>query len=167
VPKTSYQHIIRAACRRSWCLIGALAAAAYVCLVAGDSIGQSVDRSVIAGRATEKRLSRAGVGSIVKRINFIYRPLRDEHRKTALNQQTPTPKGWEAYDGSAYTPERGYRWLTNLRGVGRDRGVQGIVVLADGTKTSPEKLNRPELANFAKTTIQHFRKPARDHAPQS
>jgi hypothetical protein len=32
--------------------------------------------------------------------------------------------------------------------VGRDRGVHGIVVLGDGTRTSPEKLNRPELANF-------------------
>jgi hypothetical protein len=80
--------------------------------------------------------------------DLVYRPLRDEQRKTSLNQKTPTPEGWEAYDGSIYTPERGYGWLTELRGHGRDRGTQGIVILADGTKTSPHELKRPELAHF-------------------
>jgi hypothetical protein len=83
-----------------------------------------------------------------KKINFLYRPAQDEHLKTALNQQTPTPNGWESYDGSIYTPERGYGWLTDLRGYGRDRGIDGMVVLPDGTKTSPRELKRPELANF-------------------
>jgi hypothetical protein len=84
----------------------------------------------------------------VRKINLIYRPTKDEHLKTPLNQQTPTPQGWEPYDGSIYSPERGYGWLTNLRGYGRDRGTLGIIILADGTRTSPEKLSRPELANF-------------------
>lgn len=83
-----------------------------------------------------------------RRIDLIYRPLQDEQQKTMLNQKTPTPDGWEPYDGSSYTPERGYGWLTNLRGEGRDRGTGGIVVLTDGRRTSPEKLGRPELANF-------------------
>jgi hypothetical protein len=82
-----------------------------------------------------------------RKINFIYRP--DKEVNSALNGRTPSPAGWEAYDGSIYTPERGYGWLTEMRGYGRDRGTQGIVILPDGTQTSPEVLNRPELANFA------------------
>lgn len=122
--------------------------------LAGKPIAQ-----VKKGHATESeiidadRRKRVGLSSVnevrfVKKINFVYRPIQDEHRKTALNQRTPTPQGWEAYDGSLYTPERGYGWLTNLLGYGRDRGTRGIVVLPNGTTTSPEKLARPELANF-------------------
>jgi hypothetical protein len=111
-------------------------------------------------RMLEKKQGRGGIkrkeahasnGSQVpytRKIDLVYRPLQDEQQKTSFNQKTPTPEGWEPYDGSIYTPERGYGWLTNLWGVGRDRGVQGIVILPDGTKTSPEKLKRPELANF-------------------
>jgi hypothetical protein len=84
----------------------------------------------------------------VRKIDFIYRPTKDGHLKTSLNRQTPTPQDWEPYVGSIYNPERGYGWLTNLRGNGRDRGTRGIIILADGTRTSPEKLSRPELANF-------------------
>ena len=84
----------------------------------------------------------------VRRIDLIYRPTKNEHLKTALNRQTPTPQGWESYDGSIYNAERGYGWLTNLRGHGRDRGTRGIVILADGTSSSPGELNRPELAHF-------------------
>jgi len=86
-----------------------------------------------------------------RKINFVFRPATGENLRTALNHQTPTPLGWESYDGSVYTPERGYGWLTNLRGHGRDRGTHGIVRLADGSHTSPHDLGRPELANFQGT----------------
>jgi hypothetical protein len=111
---------------------------------------RSIPEFAIANGEVEQRLSGDSASRIryVKKINMVYRPLKDEHRKTVLNQQTPTPQSWEAYDGSVYTPERGYGWLTNLRGSGRDRGTRGILVLTDGTRTSPEKAGRPELANF-------------------
>ena len=83
-----------------------------------------------------------------RKIDFVYRPIEGEHIKTPPIKLTPTPPGWEVYDGSVYTPERGYGWLTNLRGEGRDRGIRGIVVLANRTTTSLDKLRRPELANF-------------------
>jgi hypothetical protein len=38
--------------------------------------------------------------------------------------------------------------LTDLRDSGRDRGTLGIIILGDGTETSPDELRRPELANF-------------------
>jgi hypothetical protein len=91
-----------------------------------------------------------------KKINLIHRPIQGEHLKTIHNQQTPTPQGWEPYDGSVYTAERGYGWLTDLRGDGRDRGTHGIIVLADGTKTSPQELNRPELANFHSRHVERW-----------
>jgi hypothetical protein len=99
-------------------------------------------------RTTSLSQNSANEVRYTKKIDLVYRPIENEHVKTSLNHRTPTPDGWEPYDGSIYTPERGYGWLTNLRGEGRDRGVHGIIVLADGTKTSPQELSRPELANF-------------------
>ena len=135
--------------RRFLCLINTLIAAHFF-IVSVGSLGQTVAGPVTAGRETKKPLSRASISTIryVKKINLVYRPVQDEHLKTALNQRTPTPPGWDAYDGSVYTVERGYGWLNDFRGNGRDRGTRGIVVLTDGTRTSPEKLGRPELANF-------------------
>gem|GEM_PF-5570766 len=83
-----------------------------------------------------------------KKINFIYRPVEAPDVKNALNQQTPTPEGWEPYDGSIYSSSRGYGWLSDLKGRGRDRGLEGIVEFPDGRKSSIAQLNRPELANF-------------------
>jgi hypothetical protein len=84
-----------------------------------------------------------------KKINLVYHRSKDKYPDALkYHHQTPTPEGWEAYDGSIYTPERGYGWLTDLLGQGRDRGTDGIVVLAGGTVTSPRDMGRPELANF-------------------
>jgi hypothetical protein len=87
-------------------------------------------------------------GTYTRKINFVYRPTFEPKAKTVHNQYTPSPRGWEEYDGSVYTPKRGYGWLTDLRQYGRDRGTRGLIVLSDGTKSSPFKLKRPELANF-------------------
>ena len=100
------------------------------------------------GKTEQIHPDRDRGSSYLRRIDLVYRPIKDADRRTALDRQTPTPQGWEPHDGSIYSAERGYGWLTDLRDQGRDRGTQGIVVLADGTKTSPHALNRPELANF-------------------
>jgi hypothetical protein len=136
--------------RRFLLSISTLVFVAHFSAVRGDWFGRTLFGSAIADTENKKPLARtsASRSRYVKKIDLVYRPLQDEHRKTALNQHTPTPQGWDSYDGSVYTPERGYGWLTNLRGKGRDRGIRGIVVLTDGTRTSPEKLRRPELANF-------------------
>jgi hypothetical protein len=76
-----------------------------------------------------------------KRINFI----------AVENQRTSNPSGWEAYDGSVYTKERGYGWLTDLSGSSLDRGENGEIILPDGTRTSPRSLGRLELANWQGT----------------
>lgn len=73
-----------------------------------------------------------------KKINFVF----------ARNRCTPNPEGWEEYNGSIYNPERGYGWLIDLSGKGRDRGIDASIRLADGGKTSPQALGRPELANW-------------------
>jgi hypothetical protein len=80
----------------------------------------------------------------IKKINLVY----SSHADEIHDRDTPSPPGWDSYDGSRYTPQRGYGWLIDLLGYGRDRGIAGNVVLADGTKTSPRELGRPELANF-------------------
>jgi hypothetical protein len=128
----------------------------FVCASRPTAKARKPDRP----RILEKRQGRGGVKRkqahpsndsqvrYARKIDLVYRSLPDEQQKISLNQKTPTPEGWEPYDGSIYTPERGYGWLIDLRGAGRDRGTQGIVVLADGTKTSPDKLKRTELANF-------------------
>ena len=99
-------------------------------------------------KRSDNRLNVDPGGDYKRKIDLVYRPIEGEHIKTPAIQRTPTPPGWEVYDGSVYTPKRGYGWLTNLLGEGRDRGTRGIVVLTDGRRTSPEKLRRPELANF-------------------
>ena len=99
-------------------------------------------------KKTDNRLSVDLGGDYKRKIDLVYRPIEGEYTNTSAIQRTPTPPGWEVYDGSVYTPKRGYGWLTNLLGEGRDRGTRGIVVLTDGRRTSPEKLRRPELANF-------------------
>ena len=76
-----------------------------------------------------------------KRINFI----------AVGNQRTSNPPGWEVYDGSVYTKERGYGWLTDLSGNSWDRGENGEIILPDGTRTSPRSLGRVELANWQGT----------------
>jgi hypothetical protein len=73
-----------------------------------------------------------------KKINFVFK-----HR-----QRTPNPPGWEEYDGSVYTPERGYGWLTDRAHEGGDAGGRETIVLPDGTTTTPLAIGRPELANW-------------------
>jgi hypothetical protein len=79
-------------------------------------------------------------------------PLRKRINFVAMGKQhTPTPHEWEAYDGSVYTEERGYGWLTDLSGSGRDRGVDGEIILPSGIRTSPRTLGRLELASWQGT----------------
>jgi hypothetical protein len=75
------------------------------------------------------------------RINLI-----DVKRRRAAN-----PPGWTEYDGSQYTRERGYGWLTDLKGQGWDGGGTGVMILPDGTKASPVALGRLELASWQGT----------------
>ncbi|MGH8056675.1 MAG: hypothetical protein ACREOH_05485, partial [Candidatus Entotheonellia bacterium] len=56
-----------------------------------------------------------------------------------------------AYDGSVYTPARGYGWLTDLREHGWDGGGTGNMILPDGTRASPLAVGRLELANWQGT----------------
>jgi len=75
-----------------------------------------------------------------KKINFISK---------ADRTPTPNPAGWEAYDGSIYSKERGYGWIAQLTGFyASDNGVDGTVYLRGGVATSPRKLGRFELANW-------------------
>jgi len=78
------------------------------------------------------------VASFHKKINFVSRGQR----------RTANPPGWEEYDGSLYDAKRGYGWLTGFSVHGRDRGAKAAITLADGTRTSPEDLDRLELANW-------------------
>lgn len=79
--------------------------------------------------------------NISLKINFVFRDKR----------QTPNPKGWEEYDGSRYTAERGYGWLTDISRAARDRGPSATIKLSDGTESSPQDLGRLELANWQGT----------------
>lgn len=79
--------------------------------------------------------------TIHKKINFV----------SAGNRKAKNPSGWEEYDGSIYNKERGYGWLTNLYGSGRDRGANATIELIDGQKVTPQDLNRLELANWQGT----------------
>jgi hypothetical protein len=76
--------------------------------------------------------------SLRKKINFI---------STHDRRHTPNPVGWEEYDGSLYTKERGYGWLTDLSNSGWDSGGVREIILPDGKRASPIELNRMELAN--------------------
>jgi hypothetical protein len=91
--------------------------------VVAESIGSSV--------SVEQR-------PIFKKINLV-----DVRRR-----RTPNPPGWEEYDGSTYTRERGYGWLTDLRGQGWDGGGGGMMILPNGIKASPVTLGRLDLANW-------------------
>jgi hypothetical protein len=79
--------------------------------------------------------------SVYRKINLV----------DAKNRRTPNPPGWEEYDGSRYTKERGYGWLIDLRGRGWDGGGTGTMILPDGIKASPVALGRLELANWQGT----------------
>ena len=79
--------------------------------------------------------------AIHRQINFVLKGKR----------RTPNPAGWEEYDGAVYTQERGYGWLTDLSGMGEDKGGVGQMILPDGTKVSPVALGRLELANWQGT----------------
>jgi hypothetical protein len=70
---------------------------------------------------------------------------------TKRSQRTPSPPGWEAYNGAVYTPERGYGWLIDLAGCCGDKGGVGKMILPDGTKASPQTLGRSELAHWQGT----------------
>ncbi len=79
-------------------------------------------------------------GPFQKKINFI--AVNDRKR-------TPTPAGWEAYDGSVYTKERGYGWVSKLSGLyAGDGGENAVIQLPGGVITSPRKVGRLELANW-------------------
>jgi hypothetical protein len=82
-------------------------------------------------------------------------PLPRLHQKIDLvyggERRTPTPEGWEQYDGAIYDSVRGYGWLTDDVGEGRDRGPHATIVLPDGTQKSAHALGRPELANWQGT----------------
>jgi hypothetical protein len=78
---------------------------------------------------------------VYKKINLV-----DLRRR-----RTQNPPGWEEYDGARYTHERGYGWLTDLRGQGWDGGGTGMMILPDGTAASPVTLGRLELANWQGT----------------
>jgi hypothetical protein len=79
--------------------------------------------------------------SIKKKINFVVKS----------NRRTPNPEGWDEYDGEIYNPKRGYGWLINLAGNGRDRSAKAEIILHDGTMSTPEEIGRPELANMQGT----------------
>ncbi len=84
----------------------------------------------------------------VKKINMAYDRSRDHEPDTRNHYQTPSPPGWETYYGSRYTAERGYGWLTELRGEGRDRGIDASIRLPNGTEVTLRQLGRAELATY-------------------
>jgi hypothetical protein len=78
-----------------------------------------------------------------KKINFV---------STRGKKFTPNPAGWEPYDGSVYTQERGYGWLTKLSGFfAADGGQDETIHLPGGVVTSPGRLGRLELASWQGT----------------
>jgi hypothetical protein len=141
--------------RRLLCLVGAFAAVTYNFAVSGESMKHSTTGLKRLGGEKPVAHSSSGKDQYSRKINLVYRPLDDEHLTTLHNQRTRTPAGWEQYDGSAYTAERGYGWLTELRGSGRDRGMSGTVFLPGGEEVSLEKLSRPELASFHHTHLKN------------
>ena len=77
-----------------------------------------------------------------KRINFI----------SITENRTPNPAGWEAYDGSPYSRERGYGWTQRLTDfLASDGGPDGPILLPGGAVTSSRKLERLELAAWQAT----------------
>ena len=78
-----------------------------------------------------------------KRIDFI---------STKRSQRTPSPPGWEPYDGAVYTPERGYGWLIDLAGCCGDKRGVGEMILPDGTEGLARALGEIRLAHWQGTT---------------
>jgi hypothetical protein len=107
----------------------------------------SIVSIILWGLVVDVIAESAGVPSLTeptpvhRKINFV-----DVKRR-----RTPNPPGWEEYDGSEYTRERGYGWLMDLRGQGWDGGGIGTMLLPDGMKASPVALGRLELANWQGT----------------
>jgi hypothetical protein len=85
--------------------------------------------------------SREDPPALQRKINFVPKE----------RQRTPTPPGWEEYDGAVYTAGRGYGWVTDIAGEGWDGGGKGEMILPDGTTASPLALGRLELANWQGT----------------
>jgi len=97
--------------------------------------------------STHGHAESSGVASLRRPAPIAYRlNLIDVKRR-----RTADPPGWTAYDGSPYTRERGYGWLTDLRGQGWDGGGTGVMILPDGTTASPVALDRLELASWQGT----------------
>src|SRR5262249_49178412 len=57
----------------------------------------------------------------VKKINFV---------STSGSKRTPNSPGWEPYDGSPYTRDRGYGWLDVTDLLTSDGGPDGSINLA-------------------------------------
>jgi hypothetical protein len=93
---------------------------------------------VVAQEPSHNAAALAGVQPFSKKINFI---------STKGKRQTANPPGWEAYDGSIYTKERGYGWLTDLSDSAWDGGGDREMILPDGARASPKDHGRLELAN--------------------
>ena len=100
-----------------------------------------VTHDCVAAIYLESNATYYHTSSMLKKINFVVKG-----RRSTLNA-----KGWDEYDGSIYNTERGYGWLTDLAGNGRDRGADASIWLAGGTKTSSQNLGRLELANWQGT----------------
>ena len=91
----------------------------------------------------EQHAKSNAIGTFVplhKRLNLV-----DPKQK----RPSPNPAGWEAYDGSVYTQERGYGWTTQLSGFyagsgGEDKAIR----LPGGEMTTPRALGRLELATW-------------------
>jgi hypothetical protein len=134
------------------------AVAAYRLYVAPDYLldGPGPDKVIRPGeglvarvwrRRTETTGGNSGPRSVLEtrdgvlRLNFIH----------AARPRTPAPAPWIPYDGSRYTAARGFGWLQDVPddpGGGADRGPDAAIVLADGTRTSPRALGRPELSSW-------------------
>ena len=95
----------------------------------------------VPAHAEAAQLSTAhGQELLRKKINFI---------STYDKKRTPNPAGWEVYDGSVYTQERGYGWVAQPSDFhASDRGQDTPIRLPGGVMTSPRGLGRLELANW-------------------
>jgi len=93
--------------------------------------------------ATTQTATTLELEPLRKKIDFV---------ATSARKRTPNPAGWEAYDGSVYTKERGYGWISQLTGFhAADGGPDVTIHLAGEVATSPRKLGRLELANWQGT----------------
>lgn len=73
-----------------------------------------------------------------KKINLVSKP----------DMRTPNPLGWEEYDGSPYTKERGYGWLAPPAGFVAGGGSEDLTIELPEGVTSPRKMGRLELADW-------------------